>query len=236
MPIETICQGCARKLRVPDEHAGKKARCPQCGMIYVVPDSADARSPSSPDERRRYDETVYVPPRDTDKSALHRWHVQTAEGRNYGPVARAELDQWYAEGRIPATALLRREGEEHWHAAAEIYSDLASRRRGISERDNPFAERAAPLVISNPFATSSTRPLLPHRGGVILTLGILGWALCFVFGPFAWAMGQSDMREMRAGRMDPAGMSLTQAGMVLGIIQSILLFVVLAIWCLGVLA
>ncbi len=38
MHIETICQGCARTLRVARSFAGRKARCPNCGAIYVVPE------------------------------------------------------------------------------------------------------------------------------------------------------------------------------------------------------
>ena len=37
MPIETICNGCGQNLSVPDEHAGKQARCPACKTIYTVP-------------------------------------------------------------------------------------------------------------------------------------------------------------------------------------------------------
>jgi hypothetical protein len=35
-------------------------------------------------------------------------------------------------------------------------------------------------------------------------------------------MGQSDLSEMNAGRMDPSGRGITQAGMILGIIGTIL--------------
>jgi hypothetical protein len=71
---------------------------------------------------------------------------------------------------------------------------------------------------------------------MILAFGILGWLVCPVFAPFAWAMGTGDLREMRAGSMDPRGMSLTQAGMILGAIQTVLVIIVLAFVCLGVLA
>ena len=236
MPIETICQGCARKLRVPDEHAGKKARCPQCGMIYVVPGSVEASWPSPAEDRGLPRESIDPTPRPVEQQGPDRWRVRTTDGRVYGPVPRAELDEWYTEGRIPAAAQLQREGTEQWQTAAEIYPGLAGGRRGISAHHNPFAERATPAGTSNPFASPSTRRLLPHRGGVILTLAILGWALCPVFGPFAWAMGQSDMHAMRAGTMDPAGIPLTQAGMILGIIQTILLLLGLCFFCLGAFA
>ena len=74
---------------------------------------------------------------------------------------------------------------------------------------------------------------MAHRGGLILTLAILGWAICPVFGPFAWAMGNSDLHAMRMGRMDPSGQQLTQAGMTLGIIQTIIVGLGIFFICLG---
>ena len=37
MPIEFDCPGCRNRLRVPDEHAGKPARCPECSYVSQVP-------------------------------------------------------------------------------------------------------------------------------------------------------------------------------------------------------
>jgi hypothetical protein len=68
-------------------------------------------------------------------------------------------------------------------------------------------------------------PVRPHRGGMILAFGILSWVLCFIFGIVAWVMGNADLAEMRAGRMDPSGEGLTQAGRILGMVH-ILLFIV----------
>jgi hypothetical protein len=67
------------------------------------------------------------------------------------------------------------------------------------------------------------RDLVPHRGGVILALGIVGLVVCPLTGPFAWVMGNTDMAEIRGGRMDPEGEGLTQAGRILGIISSVIL-------------
>ncbi|MBI1248359.1 DUF4190 domain-containing protein [bacterium] len=63
----------------------------------------------------------------------------------------------------------------------------------------------------------------PHRGTTILVLGILSIVCCQILGPFAWWMGQSDMSDIEAGQMDPEGKSLTQVGMILGIIGTVLL-------------
>lgn len=62
----------------------------------------------------------------------------------------------------------------------------------------------------------------PHRGVLILVLGILGLVCCFILGIIAWVMGNTDLQEMRAGRMDPSGEGLTQAGRICGIISVVL--------------
>jgi hypothetical protein len=64
--------------------------------------------------------------------------------------------------------------------------------------------------------------LRPHRGVLILVFGILGLVLCFPFGIAAWIMGNGDLKEIRAGRLDPAGEGLTQAGRICGIVATIL--------------
>lgn len=39
----------------------------------------------------------------------------------------------------------------------------------------------------------------PHRGAVILVLGILGLVVCLICGIVAWVMGNGDLRAMQAG-------------------------------------
>ena len=40
MPIEFRCDQCQRLLRVPDQNAGARARCPQCSHVQQVPPSS----------------------------------------------------------------------------------------------------------------------------------------------------------------------------------------------------
>jgi hypothetical protein len=70
-----------------------------------------------------------------------------------------------------------------------------------------------------------------HRGAMILTLGILSLVICGFLGPVAWVMGNNDLSAMRAGRMDPAGQGLTQAGRILGIIATIWMIVGFVLMC-----
>lgn len=61
----------------------------------------------------------------------------------------------------------------------------------------------------------------PHRGGLILTLGILSIfisCLGLLFGIFAWVMANDDLAKMDRGIMDPSGRYTTHSGKTCGII------------------
>jgi hypothetical protein len=68
----------------------------------------------------------------------------------------------------------------------------------------------------------------PHRGVLILILGILGMVLCCPLGIAAWVMGNSDLKAMQRGEMDRTGEGMTQAGKICGMIS-------VALWVLGLL-
>ena len=65
----------------------------------------------------------------------------------------------------------------------------------------------------------------PHRGTLILVLGILSIIICGLLGIPAWLMGNRDLAEMTAGTMDGSGRSTTNAGRICGMIGTILLFI-----------
>ena len=69
----------------------------------------------------------------------------------------------------------------------------------------------------------------PHRGAIILVMGILGLVCCGVFGIFAWVMGVNDLKAMEAGTMDSGGRDLTKAGKICGMISTSLLIIGLII-------
>jgi hypothetical protein len=108
-------------------------------------------------------------------------------------------------------------------------------RTPVAAGENPFGDESeSPKNVGgatiSPVAVSPVRHAAPHRGGLILVLGILGWIIgCPIFSVAAWMMGSSDLREMRCGRMDPAGKGLTQAGYILGMIYCLLWIVVVVI-------
>ncbi|GIX06530.1 MAG: hypothetical protein KatS3mg115_0933 [Candidatus Poribacteria bacterium] len=63
------------------------------------------------------------------------------------------------------------------------------------------------------------------RGALILVLGILGIVSCGFLGIPAWIMGHRDLQKMERGEMDPSDRGLTRAGMILGIIATLVLVI-----------
>lgn len=62
--------------------------------------------------------------------------------------------------------------------------------------------------------------LQPHRGTVILTLGIVSLVVCPFLGLAPWLMGNTDLSAIEQGRMDPEGRGLTQAGRICGMVAT----------------
>ena len=83
-----------------------------------------------------------------------------------------------------------------------------------------------------PPTTHETAPggLEPHRGTLILVLGILSLVLCSFFtGIPAWIMGKGDLEKIKGGMMDPEGEGMTKAGMICGMICCILILISIVI-------
>lgn len=169
MSIEIRCSGCGQMLRVQEENAGKRGRCPECKTEFTIPSFDAPRADTSPAK------PVY--------------------------------------GNEPAGAS-----------------------SPFKPGQNPFSDNPAPQA--NPYASPQqhfpqaiprTGYRLPHRGGTILTLGILAifCNVCFIPGACAWSMGNNDLNAMRAGRMDPSGRGMTQAGQIMGIIGTVLSIILL---------
>lgn len=154
MPIQVECQACGQKLRVADSHAGKKAKCPKCQQIIQIPAAEGA-------------------------GTQDQWHIQTSDGQQYGPISRAELENWVAEGRVDQECQLLQEGWEQWQWADQIFPELA---QGDSEGGDggdvsPFGIAPDPGPAaggSNPFASpQSSAPSSAPSSGEAYTPGML---------------------------------------------------------------
>jgi hypothetical protein len=174
-----------------------------------------------------------------DKAGAGNWHVYTCDGQRYGPITKDDLDRWATEKRLTQSCQVYQDGWPTWRMASELYSDLPAAAAGMVA-----GAGAAPNVpgsfaaSSNPYAAPAFAGAggavvyqIPHRGSLILVLGILGLVLCGCFTALpAWIMGHADLQKMKAGQMDNSGYGMTMAGMVLGIIYCVLWLLVVVLW------
>lgn len=217
MAIESLCSGCGQKLAVADENAGKRARCPSCGHIYIVP------TPASASTNPALQETSAGAHGDVDglfggaeQESAQFW-MQTGDGQEYGPVNRPDLNRWFSEGRVGPDYQIR-EGES-----------------GTWQPANNFRPQPAP---SNPYGQQGFRPSAgPMMGqfqksdpsGLVLTLGIVAWVCVLACWPISWIpgivaviCGRSALKDIQKGIADPTNVSLVQVGYYLGLAQVIL--------------
>ncbi len=163
---------------------------------------------------------------------MAQWHC-SIKGAKYGPISEEELKQWIREGRLGTLDLVWREGMSEWMPATNV-SELTD----LFATQMPTGGAAPPLPGDSQPASGApgVRPTMtrvkPHRGGVVLALGILSFVVCCICGIIAWSMGNSDLREMAAGRMDRSGEGLTQAGRICGMVSVILSLVGLGFYVL----
>jgi len=115
-------------------------------------------------------------------------------------------------------------------------SGLAASRRGTppSERSEDEADdESPPRSKDSRVRRKRFTDYQPHRGTIILVLGILAivTGLHLILGPIAWIMGNNDLKEIHAGRMDPEGEGMTNIGRILGMVATILGIVALVVGC-----
>jgi predicted Zn finger-like uncharacterized protein len=261
MPIITQCPACERKVRVPDELLGKKVRCPGCGDTFTAADTPAAPEPKPEpkpppssgiagldDLNLELDEAPppppKPPPRKEEKPKEKIIKQEAApEPLRPKPASKAKpkpRDEEEDDGKEPCPYCGKRikadsvrckycgEELEEEEQEEEEYDERPSRRGRKRRR-------------------GIRREGLPHRGGLVMSLGIVsvclilidGTALCCCgglsaiidvvvggiglgLGIPAWIMGQRDLAKMGQGLMDERGKGSTQTGWICGIIGTIL--------------
>lgn len=197
-----------------EENAGKQARCPACGSVYTIPfPNATPREPAA-------DPLTPLPIEPSSPESEQFW-MRTAEGVQYGPVDRATLDRWFAEGRIGPGYLLRQSEVENWQAAETFRPNRPTPNAGA----NPFAYTPgqAPVAAGGMYHYPK-----PDQSGIVLALGIIGILGCLPVGIAAWVKGHSVLKDMASGQADPQNKAMVQVGYALGIVS-----VVLSVLCLS---
>ena len=115
MAIVFHCIGCNHVLRVPEDVAGKRIKCPQCHEVLRIPETS---------EEHLAEAMPSHPPHAVGAEPMLQ--LKTPDGNVYGPVPRSDMDRWLAEGRITAQCELLDEQGQHWRWATEVYPQLTA--------------------------------------------------------------------------------------------------------------
>jgi|GEM_PF-335644 len=230
------CPSCSRKLRVPDDLLGKQVKCPTCSYTFQASAAAEsapsssATPPLTPRPATPLNLELDAPGDATQPTQEYPAPPGPAEERNEEKVWSPTPDVPATPSSGPQPAKLSQEATQlvpcpgcdklidrdvarcpYCGAVPEDYDE---------DDDRPWEARDF----------RGRRDAEPHRGALILTLGIISIVLVAIscgpiglpLGIAAWVMGQKDLRKMRENVMDDEGMGLTQAGWICGIIGTIL--------------
>ena len=156
MPIEFSCPHCQCLLRVADDNAGKRARCPQCNAINRIPGQSDHSATTGPARPQPAHEPtmpqVPVPPSSQPGAATTQYHIDSVSGQTYGPVSQAELNEWVKQGRVTANCSIRTVGQQAGMPASAYFPALGGQ-AATPQQANPFVN--APAKSDNPFASTA---------------------------------------------------------------------------------
>ena len=137
MPIEFKCTNCQSLLRVPETGSGKRARCPHCKSLNLIP------------------KTKPIEP--TEPPASQQFFIDSVSGSAFGPITKLELDQWVREGRISGDCVVRASGEKGGLPASRYYPNLQP---SPNQRPQPTNEEVAldRQPIAKTVATQNVKP------------------------------------------------------------------------------
>ena len=167
---------------------------------------------------------------------MKEWYA-AVKGQRFGPISEDVLKEWVASGRVGADDHVWCEGMTQWSPSRdvpELAESVSAAAPAGGAGVNPYAAQAgAGLAAPGAAYAPPVRASMPHRGGVILALGIVSIVMgCFVdliCGFIALNMAKKDLPLMASGQMDPTGRGMTDAGRICGIVGIVLGFIRLGV-------
>ena len=125
MPIIVQCSGCGGKFRGPDELAGKQVKCPKCSVTFAVPIVAKQSAPMQTHNATK-------PSSQQSPSEVREWFAMSANGQQYGPFTKGELDRWVRSREFNPPQCIRRVVSQQWELADRLYPTLTVARNKTS--------------------------------------------------------------------------------------------------------
>jgi predicted Zn finger-like uncharacterized protein len=213
--LVTTCPSCNGPLRIPDELVGQRVRCPSCQTIFhAAAPAAPSASESAPDPERPLWKNLQL---ELDNGDPIHPEPPSRKPDLIGAVEVGSTAPTEDASPTPQPSLPRARRNPDEDDDDDRPSRRRSDRRGLPRRNSE-----------------------PHRGALILVLGIISLAalflnLCYGLGVLvglplgitAWVLGSGDLRKINNHEMDEEGLGMTQAGWICGIIGTILQSLVL---------
>jgi hypothetical protein len=226
------CPRCNGKLRVPEGLLGQPVRCAGCNETFT------AAAPGSQDPAETLP-TQHGPPPTPGLVGAVEIKLTIDDEPPAPPRQQPRSDPEPGERSDRAPPRLADEHDDlqtcpkcgkHLHRDSRRCYNCGARLRGRPDDDDD----------REPYhAGRQRRDVEPHRGGLVLAMGIASLVLLPVCGVVglalgipAWVMGQIDLRKINANQMDRDGYGLTQGGWICGIIGTAL-NVLMTIGCFG---
>jgi hypothetical protein len=215
-------------------------KCPGCAGTFLAQDTADVPLPPArkPDKLNLELDDKPPPPPPPDGEEMEEISPEPMKPRPIKAIP------------VKAKAIKTRDdGKEPCPYCGELIKEGATRCKhcgeDLDEEDDDEDDRPSRRGKSK--RGSIRRGAAPHRGSMVMTLGIVSVSLLAVdfgcsccggalgimistgisaaglgLGIPAWIMGQKDLARMRNGEMDERGRGTTQTGWICGLIGTIL--------------
>lgn len=132
---------------VKPEFAGKRATCPECGAVFLIPNESLSVKSLSTDKEAA--ENVTAPSLQTASTVpttpeAIEWRLANPEGEQFGPTVPTVFAQWIVQGRVPDDWLVWRTGWSDWRRAGEAESELPAPLPQANFADTPPPLTAPP--------------------------------------------------------------------------------------------
>jgi len=111
-------------MRVPDKVAGKRIKCPKCETVLRIPEAPTEDQAAPVEESPAKEPAPAEKTPQAEPSLPDSWYLKAEDGEDYGPVPKAELDQWMEEGRITSDCQVLQDGADQWQWASDVYPEL----------------------------------------------------------------------------------------------------------------
>jgi predicted Zn finger-like uncharacterized protein len=204
------CPSCSTRLTVETTDLGSDVQCPTCNTVFKAtrPGSTPPVPPPAPPKLSKLEDAGRREKASDDEDEKPKKKSRWGDDDEERPSKKKRRDDDEEEDDDRPRKKSRRDDDE----------EEDDRPRKKSRRDDDDDDDDRPRKKKR----SRSGRLEPHRGMLILILGILGLVCCGICAIVAVILGGSDLKKMDDGIMDDEGRTLTNIGRIIGIVAIVL--------------